>query len=147
MPIMSHASKAIQAAYGVSVFKDIEIMELELSASLVDLILARIGEIREYGGIIIKKFIPDRDLYNWSKIDDGVDLSVFDSFGVRALLAAVRVCFKNDIIFIRKSDHADFEIKINEIKSSVFNEIVKQIVVWSNLMIRIENVKILVNSK
>lgn len=89
LPLLRLAAKSSDAAYGAAVLAGICHPALEFSAALLELATALLDNgIRSGAG---RRFLPARDLYSWAHTTDrDGSPKDFDSYGVRALLAAAR---------------------------------------------------------
>lgn len=143
MPVLMLSAKSIQAAYGKACINDTIEPSLELSAALVDLFSARILEQEKWGFSPNKRFLEERDSYDWLVIEDAVDLRDCDSYGIRALVTAIRFCFSLEDVKIDNSDDANFEIRIPQTEDvKVFENHLTQIALWSNLEICLKQDKL-----
>jgi hypothetical protein len=146
LPLLDTTSKAVQSAYSKSIFTGQPTAELEFSAALVDLILARADEIKVGNTQSIRRFNLSRDLYDWCRVEDGVDLTSCDSFGLRAFLSGIRFYSSKEEVSILKGTESDFEVDIGESRHlSLLNNVVSQIALYSNIEVVIAPTKVCIN--
>jgi hypothetical protein len=131
---ITFALKTITSAYNTAVFSNSLSSDLELCAALVDLISARIDESKQPGKAPKRRFLPHRDLHHWCDIDNKVDLTPFDSFGMRAVLAAIKFCGRIEEIIILPSTDGICKIPLDEANfTEVLNNILTQASIHSNI--------------
>lgn len=138
LPILLILSKAIQSTYSNSVFGNNDNSPIELSASLVDMISARLSEIDNGISFLSnKRFKQERDSYDWCTIN--ADLSKLDGYGVRCVFCAIKFCFNQEVVVNHQKDNDNvFSVELRNYKrSQVFDDIVKHIMIWSNIEVRI----------
>jgi hypothetical protein len=148
LPAINIALKSVHSAYNTATFNDSLSSDLELCASLVDLITARIDESKQLGYKLHRRFILKRDLYIWCIVDSDVTLSDFDSFGLRVLLSAIKFCSRSEKITISPSTDGICEIPFGEkYYTEVFNNIAIQASIHSNIEFFYKNKKLILNLK
>lgn len=138
LPAMRLTLNIVQSAYSRSIFQGTSSPELELSAALVDLISARFEEIRHGGVRPRRRFNLDRDMYPWCNINGELNISEFDSFGLRAALCAIKLFNKTEISI---SQNVKNSIVIGLAKTAQtpwLQKMMNQISILSNLRIYFE---------
>ena len=148
LPLLRITSKTIQCAYGTASVDKTMNKTLELSAALVDLMSARLSEKRIGRLSVAKRFVLDRDTYEWCEIEDGVSIIACDSYGLRALLSSIRFFSKSHSVRLKKCVDALFDINIHESQmSEQFRELLTQISIWSNLEFFFANSNLKINTR
>jgi len=148
LPLVTTVSKVVQAAYGKSAFADAIDPALEFSAAIVELMSARLAEISAPGRGSARRFVRERDLYSWCEVAKDVDLAPCDSYGLRALLTAVR--FYSGLSRIVVSHNATGRLTIrfdSEQQSKTMLDVLSVLSLWSNLEVRAETETIVLSLK
>jgi hypothetical protein len=152
LPISRLVSKIIQLQYGLvsqDTSPSLLNIAIEFSASLTELISSTIERLSIGNSAFYKPFNVDRDLYCWCLVENEVDLTMFDAYGIRALLTLLRYFTRSAEITLhprklatmstgqkktQKSDGISIILPPESISSPAI-EAMKLIAIWTNFQI------------
>lgn len=138
LPLINIASKSIQSAYGTASLRDHVDPALEFSVALVDLISARLAGAYSWGKAMSRRTVPTRDIYPWVKMGKGVKLEACDSYGLRALLSAIRFFWRMEKIILTKSTSGICRVHLSlRENSTAAGDVLAVISLWSNLEVHL----------
>jgi hypothetical protein len=90
LPLLWLAAKSIQDAYGSAAIHGEDRPSLEAAAALAELAVVQ-AEALVSARSTVFAFVGTRDGYSWCRCGAGTDLKAFDRYGLRAVLAVMRL--------------------------------------------------------
>jgi hypothetical protein len=125
--LVTIASKAMQAAYGRGTVSG---ADFEFAVAVMELVSARCREAPH----VKKRFVVARDAYSWSRIPSTLNMSSFDSYGMRAILSAVRFYGGLNVVDLGAGAEAGTcQIPLSPPIGATLTAAVRAIALWSNV--------------
>jgi hypothetical protein len=147
LPLVQIASKAIQSAYGRAAIRDHIDPSLEFAAAALELMSAHSSNPEEGLGSR-RPFRLNRDLYSWCSARPSTRLDVFDAYGMRALLSAVRLFSRSADVRILSAANDVCQIDVNErVDSNGMRKAINVISVMSDVEVVISRNRLTVTAR
>lgn len=147
LPLLHLAAKSSHSAHGAAVLAGGCHPALELSTALLELATSLLNN--NFGATGSKRFLPERDLYPWA-LCHGTPSSQFNSYGIRALLAASRFLGRGDkpTRLTVADENGNSLILTPFPDSKAGDDIVRHVALLANLEIsRTDNESLLIHSR
>lgn len=128
-PLVTIASKAVQSAYA-STTSELREPALEFAAATMELLSSW---SKWEAPQRLKRFVYGRDSYPWCHVAAGIDLSTYDAYGLRALLAALRFYAGLRRVKVRQEQNQVFVDLSGITVSQVLEGAIRSIGLWTNI--------------